>query len=130
MKNLFFLLVILLFTCHCTTKNESQQHVETMQNLEWLHFSEIKPKGWILHQMTNDLEQGFVGHLDELVPEILVDDDIYGKDRIDTEKSKLGTLGKMWWNSESQSNWWDGYIRHAVLTENEAAMAKAKKIHR
>lgn len=31
-----------------------------------------------------------------------------------------------WWNSETQSNWWDAYIRNAFLLGDTAAMAKVK----
>ena len=36
-----------------------------------------------------------------------------------------------WWNSETQSNWWDGYIRNALLLEDTSAIEKVKEyIHR
>ena len=51
------------------------------QAYEWIRFGEIKPAGWMHTQMQRDLVHGFVGHLDELVPDLIQKDDIYGKDR-------------------------------------------------
>jgi len=52
------------------------------QAYQWLRFGEIKPAGWMYAQMQRDLAQGFVGHLDELVPDLIQKDDIYGGDRL------------------------------------------------
>ena len=41
---------------------------------------QVLPEGWILQMMNNDLEQGMVGHLDELYPGISKDD-LYGSAR-------------------------------------------------
>src|SRR5688572_21802927 len=96
-------------------------------------FGSIKPKGWIETQMRRDLD-GFVGHLDSLVP-TLIYDDIYNTERL-TKLSKLKELGTlkegdaggdeqyMWWNSETQSNWWDGYLRNALLLGDERHLAR------
>jgi len=84
----------------------------------------------------NDLESGFVGQLDELVPSLIKDDDIYGANRLtkaDISKD-LGVLVKdptvdvqsLWWNSETQSNWWDGAGRSALLTGFPALLLKTQ----
>lgn len=109
----------------------------TGEALRWVKFGEIKPLGWMKTQMQNDLENGFVGHLDELAPDLITEDDIYGKDRL-TEKVKTKDVGAitdgkewavqfLWWNSETQSNWWDGYICHAILTDDTIALKKVDK---
>lgn len=94
-----------------------------------LPFGSVKPSGWIKEQMEKDMN-GFVGNLDRLVPE-LINDPIYSTERLD-KNSKAKELGNLkegdmegddqykWWNSETQSNWWDGYIRHALLLDNDA----------
>ncbi|RYD87746.1 MAG: alpha/beta hydrolase, partial [Sphingobacteriales bacterium] len=93
-----------------------------------LPFNAVKPTGWLKDQVRDNLN-GFTGHLDALVPDLIVKDDIYGKDRL-TKKVKSKDVGAtggggggekpedtswqvqfLWWNSETQSNWWDGYIR-------------------
>ena len=101
-----------------------------------LPFGSITPSGWIKNQMENDMK-GFVGHLDELVPD-LINDPIYGKGRLQ-KHSKAKDLGNQkegdaegdeqykWWNSETQSNWWDGYIRNAILLNDTKALQKVKK---
>jgi uncharacterized protein len=99
-------------------------------------FSEISPKGWIKEQIQENLD-GFTGHLDSLAPDLIVKDDIYGRDRL-TKHSKtkeLGALGEggdwqiqlYWWNSETQSNWWDGYIRSAILANDAQHLERIRK---
>lgn len=103
------------------------------QQLQWLNFGEIKPGGWIKDQMEKDMA-GFVGHLDELVPD-LMDDKIYGVDRLTKEhqSKNLGNIGPeldpqyLWWNSETQSNWRDGFIRNAILLDDKAYLAKVEE---
>jgi DUF1680 family protein len=83
--------------------------------------------------MQKDLD-GFVGHLDQLVPELMIKDRIYGEDRLsrNTKSKSVGNLqGEdewsiqyLWWNSESQSNWWDGYLRHAFLLDDPVHLKK------
>ncbi|KAI9010580.1 hypothetical protein DFJ74DRAFT_684981 [Hyaloraphidium curvatum] len=86
-------------------------------------FGAIRPAGWLHARMRHDLD-GFVGHLDALAPDILSADEIYGRDRLtrSTSGKDLGALGDgendaqfLWWNSESQSNWRDGWLRHVLL---------------
>jgi len=100
-----------------------------------LPFGSIKPLGWLKVQMQKDMA-GFVGNLDRLVPE-LMNDPIYSTERLH-KKSKAKELGNLksgdaggdeqykWWNSETQSNWWDGYIRNAFLLDDQQAIEKVK----
>ncbi|HRJ59317.1 MAG TPA: hypothetical protein PLV64_23765, partial [Anaerolineales bacterium] len=84
----------------------------------FLPLNAIKPSGWLRTQMVRDLEHGFVGRLDELVPDLIQNDDIYGADRLTkaARTKELGVVAKeaqwevqfLWWNSETQSNWLDG----------------------
>ena len=94
--------------------------------LEPLPVGATRPAGWMLEQMQHDLAQGFVGRLDRLAPELVVEDDIYGRDRLTklVKRKNVGThttgaeweVQFLWWNSETQSNWWDGYLRNILLT--------------
>lgn len=105
---------------------------ETYQRLP---FGSIKPAGWLKTQMQKDLN-GFVGNLDQLVPD-LIHDPIYGEGRLQ-RNSKSKDLGNLksgdaegeeqykWWNSETQSNWWDGYLRNALLLEDMQHLEKIK----
>ena len=114
-------------------------NAQTLLNKEQFHtfpFGAIKPTGWIKEQMQKDMN-GFVGHLDSLVP-TLIYDPIYSEGRLQ-KHSKAKDLGNLksgdaegdeqykWWNSETQSNWWDGYIRNAFLLNDTVAIAKVKK---
>ncbi|WP_264510139.1 glycoside hydrolase family 127 protein [Flavobacterium sp. N1719] len=122
--NVFYLLLL------STSGIFAQQESEQFQSLP---FGSIQPRGWIQVQMQNDLN-GFVGHLDELVPD-LINDPIYGSGRLQLH-SKAKDLGNLksgdaagddqykWWNSETQSNWWDGYIRHVLLLQDAKGLAK------
>jgi DUF1680 family protein len=98
----------------------------------------VKPKGWILQMMQNDLNKGIVGALDELYPGISKDD-LYNTARRGgmediPEMGDLVLTGAawetsiMWWNAETIGNWWDGFIRHAFLTNNSKAIAQAHAI--
>ncbi|MCX6285982.1 MAG: glycoside hydrolase family 127 protein [Bacteroidetes bacterium] len=100
-----------------------------------LPFFEVVPLGWIKEQIQENLN-GFTGHLDSLVPDLIIRDDIYGKDRLSkhvkakdvgaiTENGELQSQF-LWWNSETQSNWRDGYIRSAILTMDQTYLSRAK----
>ncbi len=115
-------------------KNISAQSPK--EELKPFTFGAIKPTGWLKTQMQKDLN-GFVGNLDRLIPE-LINDPIYGSGRLQ-KQSKAKDLGNLksgdaegdeqykWWNSETQSNWWDGFIRNAFLLGDNQAIAKVDK---
>lgn len=112
------------------------QVTTTETSFEKLPFGAIKPTGWLKTQMQNDMS-GFVGNLNKLVPD-LINDPIYGEGRLHAH-SKAKDLGNMkegdaegdeqykWWNSETQSNWWDAYIRNAFLLDDKEALQKVQK---
>ncbi|MEI6434019.1 MAG: alpha-amylase family glycosyl hydrolase [Bacteroidota bacterium] len=112
--------------------NNSQYQIitTTPQKLQWLPFGEIKPTGWLREQMQKDLN-GFVGRLNELVPDLMADS-IYGKDRLtkSVKAKNVGNIGiemdpqYLWWNSETQSNWRDGYIRNSILLGDKNHLKK------
>lgn len=78
-----------------------------------------------------------MGHLDRLVPDLIVDDDIYGRDRLTagTAMKDLGAVTDvdlehpeqfLWWNSETQSNWRDGWVRHVLLVGDAGQRAAVR----
>ncbi len=97
-----------------------------------------RPTGWLRALMGQDLEEGIVGALDELYPGIQSDDLYYADRRGGLEDvPEMGDLvltgepweqSIMWWNAETIGNWWDGFVRHAFLLENEEAMAQSRAI--
>ncbi|NBP67851.1 MAG: hypothetical protein EBU52_03825, partial [Cytophagia bacterium] len=125
----------------CTSSKKETPELEKItpiaEKLSPLSFSEIKPTGWLKKQMQNDLD-GFIGHLDSLVPDLILQDDIYGKNRLTTKvKNKnVGAISDggdwevqfLWWNSETQGNWLDAYIRNAILVDDKNHLARAKRI--
>lgn len=108
----------------------------TSEKFKALAFGSVKPTGWLKAQMQKDID-GFVGNLDQIVPE-LMNDPIYSTGRLQ-KHSKAKDLGNhkegdaegdeqyKWWNSETQSNWWDGYLRNVFLLDDKNGIAKAKK---
>ncbi len=98
----------------------------------------VQPKGWILNMMKSDLQQGIVGALDELYPGIK-SDDLYNTARRGgmediPEMGDLVLTGAaweksiMWWNAETIGNWWDGFIRHAFLTNDKEAILQSHDV--
>lgn len=98
------------------------------EKFESFPFGSIRPTGWLQKQMQKDM-QGFVGNLDIIVPS-LINDPIYGTGRLhkNSKPKDLGILKSndalddeqyKWWNGETQSNWWDGYIRAVSLQLSE-----------
>jgi DUF1680 family protein len=105
-----------------------------------LPLRDLRPDGWIRAMLQQDLSEGFVGKLDQLVPR-LFDDDLYGAARRKdpTDIPLAGTqvptgadwvISMQWWNGETQGNWWDGYMRTAFLTGDQAAIAKTGRFVR
>lgn len=105
-----------------------------------IRFGAVKPEGALKESIRADMD-GCIGHLEELAPSILCDQQIYGRDRL-SNLSKQAELGRkldehtefegthpdaqfMWWNSESQSNWRDGFVRAALLLDSETLRKKA-----
>lgn len=115
------------------SQEKNQNKVE--EKYQILPFGSIKPSGWIKVQMQKDVD-GFVGNLDQLVPD-LINDPIYSTGRLH-KNSKLKDLGNnkegdmegseqyKWWNSETQSNWWDGYIRNVILINDKKGLEKVE----
>jgi DUF1680 family protein len=111
----------------------AQSQTEVFQSFP---FGCIRPTDWLKEQMQKDIN-GFVGNLDQIVPE-LINDPIYRSGRLQ-KHSKTRDLGNLkegdavgdeqykWWNSETQSNWWDGYLRNVFLLEDKNGIVKVKK---
>ena len=107
--------------------------------MERIRFGAIHPEGDLRNRLQADMD-GCIGHLEELAPAIVCQQEIYGRDRL-TRMSRQAELGRkpdehtefegtgtdvqfMWWNSESQSNWRDGYVRSALLLQDPALRRK------
>lgn len=127
------LALLLLFSL--TVNSQEKKQSKVVEKYQILPFGSIKPSGWLKVQMEKDVD-GFVGNLDKLVPD-LINDPIYSSGRIH-KNSKLKDLGNnkegdtegseqyKWWNSETQSNWWDGYIRNVILLNDKKGIEKVE----
>jgi DUF1680 family protein len=133
---LFISLIVFKIADGQATLDDPYQKIKSIpETFQALPFSAITPTGWLKEQVENNLS-GFTGHLDSLVPDLIIEDDIYNKDRLSKKvKSKnVGALADsgnwrvqfLWWNSETQSNWWDGYIRSAILVNDSQHLSKIK----
>ena len=116
----------------CGQELDPFQKVEPVsEKFQLFPFGEVLPKGWIKEQIEDNLK-GFTGNLDSLVPMLIIEDDIFGENRIskEGEKRELGNLygGNNWWNSETQGNWWDGYFRSAILVNDKFHLEKIENI--
>jgi len=128
-----YLMVVILASYTMNSQEENSSKVE--EKYQVLPFGSIKPSGWIKTQMQKDMD-GFVGNLDQLVPD-LINDPIYSTGRLH-KNSEVKDLGNQkegdaegsdqykWWNSETQSNWWDGYIRNVLLLNDKAGIKKVE----
>ena len=128
--------ILLLLLTSCVMSAQAQPTTKVPEKYQALPFGSIKPSGWLKTQMQKDIE-GFVGNLDKLVPE-LIQDPIYSSGRLH-KNSKAKELGNQkegdaagdeqykWWNSETQSNWWDGYIRNVLLLDDAAGRKKVEQ---
>ena len=125
-KNWITVLIVGLFTL---VLNAQHQH----EKYQLLPFGSVKPSGWIKTQMQKDVA-GFVGNLDRIVPD-LINDPIYSSARLqknsvvkdlgnNKEGDTEGSEQYKWWNSETQSNWWDGYIRNVLLLDDKEGLKK------
>ncbi len=133
-----FIFYCILMSAHRSEAQESNAFQKTggiPETFQPLPFFEILPTGWIKEQVQENLN-GFTGHLDSLAPDLILRDDIYGKNRLSrNDKSKdVGAITEngelqaqfLWWNSETQSNWRDGYIRSAIIAGDQDHLSKAK----
>ncbi|MHA8074763.1 beta-L-arabinofuranosidase domain-containing protein [Aquirufa sp. HETE-40SA] len=133
MKKLYLVLFML---ASFFVKSQTESTIKGKEKYQILPFGSVKPAGWIKSQMQKDVE-GFVGNLDVIVPD-LMNDPIYSSARLH-KNSKMKDLGNnkegdtegseqyKWWNSETQSNWWDGYIRNVILLNDKAGLKKVEK---
>jgi DUF1680 family protein len=130
-KQVIIILILLSYNMNSQEKNQNKVD----EKYQILPFGSIKPLGWIREQMQKDVD-GFIGNLDKLVPD-LINDPIYSSGRLH-KNSKLKDLGNTkdgdmegseqykWWNSETQSNWWDSYIRNVILLNDKKGLKKVE----
>ncbi len=77
--------------------------------LRRLPLGSVRPRGWMLAQMQQDLEHGFAGRLDTLSPHVA--NDLFAN-RLAAADGQLA-----WWDAESRGNWLWGYTLLAHLAD-------------
>src|ERR1051326_553103 len=87
---------------------------------QFLKVGEVRPRGWLLDQLRNDVTRGYAPILDKLTNRV----EIAAFDS--RRKSDLARpkIGEVWWNGETTGNWLDGLIRMACLANETGAMAR------
>jgi hypothetical protein len=75
--------------------------------LRRLPLGSVRPHGWMLAQMQQDLDHGFAGQLDTLSPHVA--NDLFAH-RLTAANGQLA-----WWDAESRGNWLWGYTLLAHL---------------
>ncbi|MCG9899933.1 MAG: glycoside hydrolase family 127 protein [Hydrotalea sp.] len=129
------LFLLTFFTGFIEAKIVAQSEVKSLHfQVQSLPIGEIRATGWLKEAIGKNL-MGFTGNLDKLVPDLIVDDDIYARNRL-TPNMKSKSLGAisdggdwqvqfLWWNSETQGNWLDGLLRSAIVNQDQNAIHKA-----
>lgn len=77
--------------------------------LRRLPLGAVRPRGWMLAQMRQDLEHGFAGCLDSLSPHVA--NDLFAQ-RLAAAPGQVA-----WWDAESRGNWLWGYTLLAYLAD-------------
>ncbi|MBC7642503.1 MAG: glycoside hydrolase family 127 protein [Flavobacterium sp.] len=120
----------------CMIYSQEKNLSKVAEKYQLLPFGSFKPTGWIRRQVPNDLD-GFLGNLEVFALD-LINDPIYSTGRLhkkskspDSDNSKSTDAAAeeqyTWWNSETQSNWWDGYIRNVILLNDKKGIEKTRK---
>lgn len=84
-----------------------------------LRIGNVQPMGWLKVQMDEDL-QGPIGKLDQLNPELYALPALFIQNKFSQRATpREAEIGL------AQTIWWDGLIRHAILTRDKDLLAKA-----
>ena len=100
------------------------------QVLETLPLNEIKAGGWMLHQMSRDIESGYISVYEKMQPTMGYDAFGPVKTRNYTLDSAGNWIASMatWWPGEHEGYFAEDVVRNAFLTGNEEWKNKAKDI--
>lgn len=90
--------------------------------LRRLPLGAVRPRGWMLAQMRQDLERGFAGCLDSLSPHVA--SDLFAQ-RLAAAQGQVA-----WWDAESRGNWLWGYTMLAHLAEAPHHQERADQLIR
>jgi len=92
-----------------------------------LKVGEVKPRGWLLHQMELDLHDGIAGNYDRISDN--VSQNLFAAQNRKPGSWIIGSRGlkeKAWWAGEHEGYWMDGLIRMAILTGSQPDLQRAE----
>ncbi|TSA37567.1 MAG: hypothetical protein D4R65_00460 [Verrucomicrobiaceae bacterium] len=92
---------------------------------QFLPAGEVKPRGWLLEQLRNDVKNGFTPVLDKLTPDYCNLSTFDTRKKADMEQPKIGGV---WWVGETTGNWLDSFIRMAYLADDPQAKARVDEL--
>ena len=87
---------------------------------ERLRLGSIRPTGWLLRQLVEDLDQGFVACLDSLTERAA--HDLFAR-RIESSSEQIA-----WWDAETRGNWLWGYGWMAWLSGQAEHQARVDEL--
>lgn len=82
-----------------------------------LALTEIKPEGWLKDQISENLD-GFTGRLDTLAPGLIMEDKIYGEDRL-TKKVKNKDVGALGEEDKQHLKKLQQYVDYILSTQDK-----------
>ncbi len=91
-------------------------------NHKILKAGEIKPQGWIYEQLKRDLNDGYIGHYDD-VNKTVTHDVFFNQNRLSKRKF---SFRKEWWSGEHEGYWKDAVVRMAFLTSDSSYINQMK----
>jgi hypothetical protein len=93
----------------------------------FLKTGEVQPRGWLLHQMTLDLNEGIAGGYDRISDNVA--QNLFAAQGREPGSWVMGSRGikeKAWWAGEHEGYWMDGLIRMAILTGSQPDLDRAR----
>ncbi|HKK62527.1 MAG TPA: beta-L-arabinofuranosidase domain-containing protein [Bacteroidales bacterium] len=103
-------------------KEHSMPNIEDEKNMsiktykyEIMPAGNIKPKGWIKQQLSNDLNEGYIGSFDKVHP--TVTHNVFVKQN--RLSKRRFSMRKEWWSGEHEGYWKDAVTRMAYLTNDQ-----------
>lgn len=100
------------------------------ESFQVLPLGEVRPTGWMKHQLTRDITTGYIGAYERIQPSL--SRDYFGPVKqkeyaVDASGRKIARPAG-WWPGEHEGYFAEAVVRSAFLTEHEPWKEKARKI--
>ena len=118
-------LLLSLFMCACAASGDYSESAA----YRLYPYGDVKPSGWILEQMKNDLNYGLTGKFDQINNTVNCNLFVKKERYSNRPYAKVGEPGSMpcWWSGEHEGYWKESMIRLAYLTDDQAAKERVDK---